>query len=225
MWSGFGHESVLDPVPEDPVAVLGSRKGWTMNRFMIGMALVFLLAGVDALSGQTSARVDIRKGGIGVGVAINGLPARVSPHGPTARGWVAADWGPVRIRVVSRRPSWLGRTLHKQELRHILGKETVKRIERHAKAMGIRGRTEGRWFPIEGRTMVLEVLVDRIPVAEVYDYRGDGYLDEIFLTGPLGRTVRGEWHRGRRGDRDYDRYGRWGDDWDDRRRGKRRYPW
>jgi hypothetical protein len=69
-------------------------------------------------------------------------------------------------------------------------------------------------------------------VAEVYDYRGDGYLDEIFLTGPLGRTVRGEWHRGRRGDRDYDRYGRWGgdwdddwDDWDDRRRGKRRYPW
>jgi hypothetical protein len=199
-----------------------------MNRFMIGMALAFLLAGVDALSGQTAARVDFRKGRIGVGVAINGIPVRVSPHGPLARGWVAADWGPIRIRVASRRPSWVGRTLHKQELRYVLGRETVQRIERHAKVMGIRGRTEGRWFPVQGRTMVLEVTVGRVPVAEVYDYRSDGYLDEIFLTGPPGRTVRGEWYPVRRGEWESDRYGRWGDDWDDRdarRGGRQRYPW
>jgi len=40
--------------------------------------------------------------------------------------------------------------------------------------------------------MVLEVTVDHVPVAELYDYRSDGYIDEIFLTDPYryGRDTR-----------------------------------
>ena len=163
-----------------------------MNRYMVSMALALLLTGADSVAGQSRARVEYRNGRIGVGVAIGNRPVRVSPHGSTARGWVAADWGPVRIRVASRRPVSFQGTLSRKDLRHFLGKETVKRIERHAKAMGIRGKTRGHFSRVERNTTVLEVTVDRIPVAVLYDYRSDGFIDELFLTGPYrsGRLQR-----------------------------------
>jgi hypothetical protein len=214
-WAGqaLGLRPVLPP--EDPAAPLSRRKGWTMNRYTVGMAMALLLVAGDSLAGQTAARVEYRNGRIGVGVAIGRLPVRVGPHGPAARGWVAADWGPVRIRIASRRPSWTGRTIHRNELRFLLGKETVKRIERHAKAFGIRGPTRGQWFHLDRSTSVLEVTVNRIPVAELYDYRNDGYIDELFLTGPPGNARYGEWG--------YRRYGDWDDDWDDWDDFRRRY--
>ena len=175
-----------------------------MNRYMVGLALAFLLVATDAVAGQTAARVEYRNGRIGVGVAVGTLPVRVSPHGPVARGWVAADWGPFRIRVGSRRPSLVGRTLHRQELRYLLGKNTGKRIENHAKRMGSRGQTQGRWFRVDRNTSRLEVTVGRVPVAELYDYRNDGYIDELFLTGPTSHA------RLRDG-----RYRDWEDDWGD----------
>jgi hypothetical protein len=178
-----------------------------MNRYMAFMAMALLLAATDAAAGQTAARIEYRNGRIGVGVSVGRHPVRVSPHGPVARGWVAANWGPVRIRVASRRPSWTGRTLHRQELRYLVGRETVKRIERHAKNMGIRGPTQGRWFHLDRFTSVLEVTVGRFPVAELYDYRNDGFIDELFLTGPPRQVRYGDWG--------YRRYGDWDDDWDD----------
>ena len=75
----------------------------------------------------------------------------------------------------------------------MLGRETVKSIEKHAKRMGIRGKTQGRWFHVDQSTSVLEVTVDRVPVAELYDYRNDGFIDELFLTGPPRSTRYGEW--------------------------------
>ena len=154
--------------------------------------MALFLAGGEALSGQTAAHVEYRNGRVGVGVAIGNRPVRVSPRSAVARGWVAADWGPVRIRVATRRPSWTGRSLKEKELRYLLGRETVKRIER--------------------TTSVLEVTVDRIPVAELYDYRSDGFIDELFLTGPPRFTRAGDWRYRRYGDWDDDRY-----DWDDDR--------
>jgi len=189
-----------------------------MNRYMVGMALALFLIAGDSLAAQTRGHIEYRNGRIDVGVAIGGLPVRISPHGPMARGWVAADWGPVRIRVESRQPSlrrgalYRQGTLHRQDLRFLLGKETVKDIERHAKRMGIRGRTQGRWFLADRNTTVLEVTVDRIPVAELYDYRSDGVIDELFLTGPRQRARYGTW--------DYGRY----QDWDDNRSPKKRKP-
>lgn len=169
--------------------------------------MALLLFASDSLAGQTSARVEYRNGRIGVGVAIGGFPVRVSPHGPAARGWVAADWGPVRIRVASRPIFRAQGTLERRDLRNLLGRETVKQIERHARQMGIRGRTRGHWFRADRNTTVLEVTVDRIPVAELYDYRNDGFIDELFLTGPRGQVRYGAWDR--------DRFGRWEDDWND----------
>jgi hypothetical protein len=183
-----------------------------MNRYMMGIAMALLLVASDSLAAQTRARVEYRNGRIDVGVALGRLPVRVSPHGPTARGWVAADWGPVRIRVASRPTIRYQGALNEKDLRHILGKETVKDIERHAKRMGIKGKTRGQWFQADRNTTVLEVTVDRIPVAEIYDYRNDGYLDEIFLTGPPNRVGYGDWNRGQQRDpRDgrYDNWERW----------------
>jgi hypothetical protein len=108
----------------------------------------------------------------------------------------------------------VGRTLHERELKYFLGKHTVKRIEKHAKRMGIRGRTRGRWFRVDRNTSLLEVSVDRVPVAELYDYRNDGYIDELFLTGaPQHVRVRDGRYRG---------FGDWNDDWDDWDDGDRR---
>ena len=181
-----------------------------MNRYMVGLAVALLLAPGDALMGQTRARVEYRNGRIGVGVDIGRLPVRVTPHGPTARGWVSANWGPLRVRVDSRQASRRQGTLDRTDLRYLLGKETVKDIEKHAKRMGIKGRTRGQWFREDRNTTVLEVTVDRIPVAELYDYRSDGYIDELFLTGPprYTRDDHGRYRRDARG-----RY-RWNDIWD-----------
>lgn len=155
-----------------------------MNRYMVGLVLALLVAPADALVGQARARVEYRNGRIGVGVDIGRLPVRVTPHGATARGWISANWGPLRVRVDSRQPFRRQGTLDRPELRYLLGKRTIKDIERHAKRMGIKGRTRGQWFREDGNTTVLEVTVDRIPVAELYDYRSDGHIDELFLTGP-----------------------------------------
>jgi len=160
-----------------------------MNRYMVGMALALLLAGADSVAAQSRARVEYRNGRIGVDVAIGSRPVRVSPHGATVRGWVSADWGPVRMTVVSRRPSFARVTLKKNDLRHLLGKETVKRIERHAKAMGLKGPISGHWFPLDRSTMLLEVSVRGVPVAELHDYGNDGFIDRVFLT-PLPRARR-----------------------------------
>jgi len=183
-----------------------------MNRYMVGMALALLLVAGDSLAAQTRGHIEYRNGRIDVGVNIGGLPVRVSPHGPTARGWVAADWGPVRIRFESRQPFVRQGTLHRQDLRYLLGKEMVRDIERHAKRMGIRGKTRGHWFRADRNTTVLEVTVDRIPVAELHDYRSDGVIDEFFLTGPRQRA----WY----GAQNHGRY----ENWNDNRRTKERKP-
>jgi hypothetical protein len=158
-----------------------------MNRYMVGMAVALVLVASDSLAGQTAARVEYRNGRIDVGVAIGRLPVRVSPHGPLAQGWVAADWGPIRIRVASRQPVFRQGFMDRQDLRGLLGKETVKRIERHGKYLGARGKTEGRWFRVDRNTTLLEVTMGGVPVAELYDYGSDGFIDEMFLRDPSGR--------------------------------------
>jgi hypothetical protein len=155
-----------------------------MNRYMVGMAIALLMIGADSVAGQSRARVEYRNGRVGVDVAMEHRPVRIIPHGSVARGWVAADWGPVRIRVASRHPLSVRGAVSRADLRHLIGKETVKRIERHARMMGIRGPTRGHFFRANRTTTVLEVTVDRVPVAELYDYGHDGFMDRIYLIGP-----------------------------------------
>ena len=169
-----------------------------MNRHVVSMALTLLLFAGGQLNGQTAARVDFRTEGFGVSVAIGDLPYRAHPHAlpaegwVSAEGWVAADWGRVRMWGVGGRPVWTRDVLRKQDLRYLLGKETVRRIEWHARDMGLAGPMEGRWFRTGRYTALLEVAVRGIPVAELYDYGVDGYIDRVYLTAPHA----GAWHGG-----------------------------
>jgi hypothetical protein len=152
-----------------------------MNRHVVGAALVLLLAGVDSVSGQTAARVEYRDGRIGVAVAIGNLPARVVHPGARAAGWVAADWAPSRVLVSPGRPYWGREALKRNDLRRLLGNDMVRMLDRHARAIGLRGPIRGQWYQLDRRTVLLEVTVRGAPVAELYDHGGNGYIDRVYL--------------------------------------------
>jgi len=168
-----------------------------MNRYLVSMALTLLLPAGEPVNGQTAARVEFHTEGFGVSVAFGDLPYRVRPHASAAEGWiaadgwVAADWGRIRMWGVGARPVWTRDVLRKRELRYLLGKETVRRIEWHARDMGLAGPLEGRWFRASRYTTLLEVTVRGVPVAELHDYGSDGFIDRIFLTAPHAVAWRG----------------------------------
>jgi hypothetical protein len=152
-----------------------------MNRYTVGMAMGLLLAGVESAGGQAAARVEYKDGRVGVAVAIGDLPVRVAHARFPVGGWVEAGWGPVRVVLGAERPYWTREVLRKNELRHILGNDLVKTIERHGRNLGYRGPLEGRWFRVDRRTVMLEVTLGGGPVAEAWDYGSDGVLDRIML--------------------------------------------
>lgn len=87
---------------------------------------------------------------------------------------------------VGDRPHWdrasLDRaSLNRGELNQILGNETVKRIARHGRDLGARGALRGQWYQVNRRSAVLEATVGGYPVAEAYDYGGDGYVDRVIF--------------------------------------------
>lgn len=146
------------------------------------MALGLLLADFGSVQGQTAARVEYRDGRLGVAVAVGDLPTRVRAAPVYGRGgWVETAWRPERVHVRSGRTAWRQDTLRKQELRHLLGKETVKTLERHARTLRLHGPLAGSWYRSDRRTVVLEVTVRGAPVAEVVDYGGDGIMDRFYL--------------------------------------------
>ena len=155
-----------------------------MNRYMGWFVLASLFALVSPAAGQVGARIEYKNGRVGVGVAVGGLHVRVASPNPVVQGRIAVHRAPVRIRVDNRRQSRNGYLLQRQDLRHLLGKGQVNAIERHARSMRVRGRTEGRWLGMDGWARVLEVTVGGIPVAEFHDYQGDGFFDEMVLLRP-----------------------------------------
>jgi len=155
-----------------------------MNRYMVWFIGASLLAFASPVAGQVGARIDLRNGRIGVGLAVGGLHVRVAAPSPVVLNRVVVHRAPVRIRMDTRRQSWHGSVLQRQDLRYLLGKDQVKAIERHARSMRVRGRTEGRWVGMGRWARVLEVTVGGIPVAELHDYRSDGFFDEIIFLRP-----------------------------------------
>ncbi|MEZ4415789.1 MAG: hypothetical protein R3E10_08535 [Gemmatimonadota bacterium] len=101
--------------------------------------------------------------------------------------------------------------LDRGELRRLLGRGTVDRLERHADRIGARGRLVGRWVPYARGGRVLQVRAGGTPVAELVAYGRDPWVDVVRL------NVR-RWYA------EYDRYDDYGrDDRPDRRddRGRR----
>lgn len=233
-----------------------------MNRYMVGMTLGLLLLGIEPVESQTGARVEYRSGRVGVAVAIGDppvraahprirVPARGAPgHGRVSgrvvrsrtgvAGSLAVDWGRVRLVLDAGRPYWRPGLLKQNDLRRLLGKGTVKRVERHARFLGLRGPLRGQWLRLDRRTMVLELTTRGRLVAELYDYGMDGYLDQLFLVDPSGpyglyperRGYHDRWNQGERWYQEdwRDDHDRWDDDdgWDDDDRWDdhdgRRYP-
>ncbi len=74
--------------------------------------------------------------------------------------------------------------MHRNDLRNLLGKEGVKRLERHARTLGLNGPIQGRWYALDRFSAVLEVEVRGVPVAELHDYGRDGFIDRILLAQP-----------------------------------------
>lgn len=156
-----------------------------MNRYMISTMLVLLMAGVETVNAQTAARVEYRSGRINLSVDVRDLPVRVVHTRPPLRAaWVAADLGPVRLLVRSTHPDGVRGTLHRNELRRLLGRDMVKRFERHARSLGLRGPLEGRWYRLDRRTVMLEVTSRGAPVAALYDHGRNGIFDRVDLARP-----------------------------------------
>jgi hypothetical protein len=168
--------------PAGPVGQPGSRKDEDMNRHMAGAAMmVLLLAGVESVEARTAARVEYRDGRIGVAVVIGDLPVRVVHPQHRGVGWVAADLGPARMWKGPGRISWRQEVLRSKELRRLLGRDTVKMLERHARTLRLRGPIQGQWYRADRRTVVLEVTVRGAPVAKFYDHGSNGVFERMYL--------------------------------------------
>ncbi len=152
-----------------------------MRRSMVALALGSLLAAFGSAEGQTAARVEYRDGRLGVAVAVGDLPLRVHARSAREMGWTEVVWRPERVMASGGRPSWSHENLNRGELNHILGKETVKRIARHGRDMGARGALRGQWYQVDRRSAVLEVTMSGFPVAEAWDYGGDGHVDRVYF--------------------------------------------
>ena len=156
-----------------------------MNRYLISTMLVLLMAGMETVNAQTAARVEYRSGRINLSVGVRDLPVHVvQPRPMLGAGWVAAELGPVRLLVRQTHPYGFRETLHRNELRRLLGYDTVRRFERHARALGLRGQLEGRWYRIDRRTVKLVVTVRGAPVATLYDFGSNGIFERVYLASP-----------------------------------------
>ncbi len=147
----------------------------------LGVAATLLLISVVSVEAKTAARVEYRDGRVGVAVIAGDLPVRVVHPQPRAIGWLAADIGPVRVMVGTSRPYWSRQPLQRYELRHLLGRDTVRMLERHARTIGHRGPLEGRWYRANRHTVVLEVTARGAPVATLHDRGANGVFERIYL--------------------------------------------
>ena len=73
--------------------------------------------------------------------------------------------------------------LKKRDLRDLLGRHTVRRINNAANRAGIHGSMRGRWVGQRGGMRVLIVTVDGFEVAEFSDFDRDGFVDQVYLIG------------------------------------------
>lgn len=153
------------------------------TRHRLITALGILAAGFGSAEAQTAARFEYRDRDFGLALTIGDLPLRVYASRAPRVVWTETVWRPARVvRAHPARPSWTRGSLNRGELNHVLGKDMVKHIDRRAKAMGIRGPMRGRWYRTDRRTVMLEVAVRDVAVAEVYDFGGDGTMDRLYFS-------------------------------------------
>ena len=162
-----------------------------MNRHMVGAAVIaLLLAGVASVNAQTAARVEYRDSRIAVAVSLGDLPLHVVRAQPRPVGWVAVNMGPARMWFGPDRTLYRRTLLDRRDLRRLLGRDTVRMLERHARHLGLRRPVQGRWYRVDRRTVVLEVTSRGAPVAKLYGHGGNGVFERMFLASAAPRYHR-----------------------------------
>lgn len=92
--------------------------------------------------------------------------------------WVAVGWSAVLdVRWVHPGQPYLA----PGQLRGVIGREDYRRIRHHARSLGLRGPLTGAWTLDRYGPTVLEIRVDRFPVAALIDYDRDGFTDVTLL--------------------------------------------
>lgn len=105
-------------------------------------------------------------------------PRRDRYHGLGYRPlWRHVDWN-----VTLREPWGRRHRYDRVHLRDIVGKRTMRRLDRHRTRIGARGPLRYRWRDLGHRGVVLQVRAGGIPIAEFVDFRHDGYVDVVRLS-------------------------------------------
>lgn len=92
---------------------------------------------------------------------------------------VRLAWGSGRLDFRAR-PHMAG-TVGPAQLRRILGPQTVNRVRRAGRRLGLRGAPRGHWVESWRHGLVLVVTMDRVDIAEFVDYDRDGFVDDAFF--------------------------------------------
>lgn len=92
---------------------------------------------------------------------------------------VRLAWGSGRLHFRAR-PYMTG-TVGPAQLRRILGPQTVNRVRRAGRRLGLRGAPRGHWVESWRHGLVLVVTMDRVDIAEFVDYDRDGFVDDAFF--------------------------------------------
>ena len=95
------------------------------------------------------------------------------------RRWARADWGDIHLYAPAT--SYGHVRMGERGLRDILDGRTLSRVRRVGRRGGLRGPITGRWTENRRSGTTLEMRMQGRPVAEVHDYDGDGYVDEVFV--------------------------------------------
>jgi len=99
--------------------------------------------------------------------------------------WVRVEWGRrVRFRPIAVHGS--RSFLNRGELKAMLGRRTVERIQDAGRSVGFRGPMRGHWVAQRRGGDLLVVTMGQSDVAELVDFNRDGIVDEMHVVGTRG---------------------------------------
>ena len=93
--------------------------------------------------------------------------------------WARVRWNQVFIQPP--RNAHRRQNIGRRDLRYVLDPWVLDRIQDHGRRIGIRGNLRGRWIPDYRYGSRMEIRMDGILVARIYDLDGDCRADDILL--------------------------------------------
>jgi hypothetical protein len=132
-------------------------------------------------------RKDNRYRGPQAGIVIPGGRVQIRrrlPAGRYGRGSYAyrrPQWQRVQWNVRFRNDDRYGHDNFRPRLRDIVGRDAVRRLQRHRNRVGARGALTYRWVSLGRRGEILQVRAGRRPIAEFVNFGRDNRVDVVRL--------------------------------------------